>query len=272
MTARSLPLLLLIFSGIAFSAHTAAAQDPLPKQQSGGPAKLSIKVDGKVEDWQAIPKLYNKSNQLYYAFDNDGANLYFFAGTSDKNIAQKIAIGGITLIFTIDKKDKQPPQITFPFYGMTDSARFVDMKGKPKDTVKNATTDSFRRRINIQLDKAFKTIDLKNMDGRAEAEISIYNDMGIKAIARLDEKLNFNYELCIPLKYLAVVMAKDKVAYNIKLNGISKNGDRVEISPSGRFVLIYRNGQPAEAVPNTSDLSLLAYTTDFWGEYRPIGK
>jgi len=236
---------------------------------AGAQSAIPFKVDGRADDWKAVPKLFNKNNRASYAIMNDSDNLYLLLSTKDVHTASKIVMGGITFTLTGKGKEKQWPAFTFPAYERSEELRYLRFQGKPANTADSARCDSFARVINTRLDGWLKSIGLNHVLSAGDSLISVFNDLGIRAMARMDAHLNFNVEMCISLKYINTG-GSNKLTYNIRLNGITAVSDRTELSASGRFLLFYRGNGQRLAMPMTPEFADMAYATDFNGEYMLI--
>jgi hypothetical protein len=234
-------------------------------------APANAQADGKTAEWGNRFQAHNNSTGVWYTIANDDEKLYFVIHAEDVDIIHKMMRGCVTItINTSGKKDeKNAASITFPTYLPTDAPN-VSLSGKPKpiaDTVKlKMKNDSFMMRMNPRLVAKQKFIALSGIKLITDSLISVYNELGIEAKAILDNQLNYNYELAIPLKYLGLVINKaSKFSYNIRLNGITPKGATFQTLPSGRTLITFDG---ITRVADTSPRSMVMnYPNDFWGEY-----
>lgn len=181
-------------------------------------------------------------------------------------------MGGITLSIdnTAKRKDKDAIAITFPLVIASDNL-YIKANDKSmllRDTLKNKKqADSLMHAVNKLLNSKSKHIGIVGVMAIADSIISIYNTDGIKAAALFDYKINYTYEVAIPIKFLGLSITEtSKFSYHIKLNGALTNGTKVIQTPTGH-TLVYTPGQPLmEIAPGSHNLPL-TYPTDFWGEY-----
>ena len=89
------------------------------------------------------------------------------------------------------------------------------------------------------------------------------------ASAKFDDKLNYTYEMAVPLKYLKLNNAL-KFIYNIKLNAATIDGRKLELLAArpDLNLVIYKgaDGVTYQLGRDPQSLALVA-STDFWGEY-----
>lgn len=155
---------------------------------------------------------YNKNNRLYYTISNDDNNLYLSAYTTDKLTIQKIVRWGLALAVDRGKKiGRGSPSISFPIPDHDNNFMIIRTFGSEV-----ASKASY----NAKMAKICKFIAVNNLTGINDPTISVYNSDGIKALASFNDKLEYTYELTVPLKYLNIDV-KDKIRfhYDIKLNG-----------------------------------------------------
>jgi hypothetical protein len=242
-------------------------------QQASLHASANVKIDGKSIEWGDQFQAYSKIADVYYSIANDDNNIYLIARAKNEDIIEKISKGGIT--FTIgndgEKRGKNNVAITFPMYDEKDPPLFIILDSKPKptkDTLKNKMqTDSFTNVLNLKLKDRLKIIGVAGVKAIEDNVISIYNMEGIKAAAFFDDKLNYTYELAVPLKYLT---KRAKFSYNIKLNGAAAYGKNLQLMQTSHGdILTFTGGDGVNYTlgPATPQNMIIAYPTDFWGEY-----
>jgi len=244
----------------------------------------NIKINGKATEWNNKFQAFNKVTDIFYTLANDDTQLYLTIQATDPTIITKIVQGGVT--FTINsegkKNDKDGVAITFPAYDKNNKPFHVMMSNRPgatKDTLQNRMlTDSFMNVLNAQLADHLKIIEVDGVKAVADNIISIYNEEGIMAVSRFDNKIFYTCEIVIPLKYLGFIPIvtgdkQSKFSYNIKLNGIVPKGASVMDGASfGRpdlKILTYTDtdGKSIQMDGTMPENLILAYPTDFWGEY-----
>jgi hypothetical protein len=235
--------------------------------QEGNIWVSTIKVDGKITEWQTPLKATNRSTNLSYTLGNDGKFLYLAIQSKDLINNNKILLGGITFSVNLDgkKKSKDGFSLTFPVinrqrnqngqrtggqrtFGQGGGGGF----GQPQQRTQ-AQRDSMQiARAKTQL-AAAKEIKVFGVKSITDSLISIYNEYGIKASSSINDTGILTYELAIPLDLLQLSINKLKeFAYNIKLNGLQMNG----FGGGGGF-----NGG------GNMDFQALISPTDLWGKY-----
>jgi hypothetical protein len=238
----------------------AAHAQKLPNVQTVSmPAPAGIKVDGRPPEWSNGFQAFNHATGVYYTIANDAENLYLVVQGTDVHTVEKIISGGVTL--TIKNPDKksgfQPVTVTFPFVLPKDRFPIVQ-KIKEKNEDKSFDQDE----LNKQLISAEKEIDVRGIKKIQDTIISVYNDAGIIAATRLDNKKVLTYELSIPLKYLQQnIDSKLSFNYNIRLNP-----PRI-ITAAGAMVTIVGVSSIRRNSVADSDLQDLLNATDFSGTY-----
>lgn len=263
---------------LLFKLNSSAQKLP-NKQEISLRAPSAIKIDGTLKEWTGNLKAYNTAVNLFYTISNNDDKLYLTIKATDPGIANKIAAGGITLtiIASGNKKDKNGMAITFPAKKTKNAPYFLgykDIQELTSDTVKNRVQiDSLAKVLNKKIADSVKLIGIAGIKELPDDFISIYNDTGIKAAELFDNKLNYVYELAIPLKYLGLAINQHiKFIYQIKLNsGLAANATFI-VSGTGRFLVVNEPGKEPMAIPNVPLYNGVAYTTDFWGEYTLANK
>ncbi len=245
-------------------------------QVKGILAPNTIRIDGKNLEWESFAA-ENKRTNLWYTIANDDKNLYLAIKAIDNEAITKIMAGGIS--FTINTKGKKREQdalaITYPLIARTNGNRGNmgqnrQRAGQERQEQSQKERDSInlaQRKIQLAGVKEIKVLGFKQF---ADTLISIYNEHGIKAVAKMDEQGAYVYEAAIPLSLLEIVAANaNEIAYQIKLNGLPNTGNfamRANAAPAfgggnargGNF------GGGGNANAARQDLMT---ATDFWGKY-----
>ncbi|MFC5284249.1 hypothetical protein [Pedobacter alpinus] len=253
--------------------------------QVGNLLVSKIKVDGNTNDWTTPLKAINKTTGLSYTIANDAKNLYVVMQAVNVNDTRKILMGGITFSINEDgkKKTKEALVLTYPVItrnsrraafggagGAGGAARmgasFQNMTAEQRDSMQL----SFGKR-QIEAAKDIKIFGFKNI---TDTLVSIYNEYSIKAIASLNDKGIYTYEIAIPLELIPVDVNKE-FGYNIKLNGLQLNFGGGENRPGGGGggqVTAIRvqgggGGFGGQAGGGNVEFQNLLSPTDFWGKY-----
>ncbi len=244
----TLPVLLL-------SVNAATAQKLPNKQEGSILAPATIKIDGKTKEWGDTFKAYNNATDIYYTLANDDKNLYLVVRAKYRNIIDKILRGGVTLTVspTTNKKDPKSVSVTYPALrgsvGALTNAYLrshneqKENKGAPVNT--SSLNDLYAARQ--------KVIDVKGIEGVTDEEMPIYNSEGIKTGAFFDDKLNYTFELEIPLKHLHLP-DNSAFSYQIKVN----DNEIIKRSPGSGS---------ASDLPPPPLMAEDTVATDFWAEY-----
>ena len=118
--------------------------------------------------------------------------------------------------------------------------------------------DSLVQFANKTIDIAYKDVEIEHIDGYPEKKLSLYNEIGIKAVALFNSKMEYVCELAIPLKYLGANINQGvKFFYNIRMNGAPERG-------SNGMESVHFNNPGQNLSP---DALYLNYPTDFSAQY-----
>jgi hypothetical protein len=227
---------LLLFSCLSvFAQQDAGTQKLKDVQATNIWAPSTVKIDGKLNEWNNSFQAYNKSTKLYYTVSNDDKNIYLAIKSTDAANNTKIIAGGITVAINTagKKKEKDGYNLTFPVVarpvrgqqgqrgagGGFGGGGFGGggFQGQPAAAPDSAAIAAAHERT-ISTSKEIKVFGFKDIP---DSLISIYNEYGIKAALNYDAQGNFTYELAIPLKSLDLTTDSPKeIAYNIKVNGL----------------------------------------------------
>lgn len=240
-----------------------------------------IKVDGNVNDWPMPLKATNKTTGLSYTIANDAKNLYVVMQASNVNDTRKILMGGITFSINEDgkKKTKEALLLTYPV--ITRNSRRVAIGGAGGGAGTARMGSTFQNMTQEQRDSMQLSFGKRQLEGAKEIKIfgfknitdtlvSIFNEHSIKAMASLNDKGLYTYEIAIPLELIPVDVNKE-FGYNIKLNGLQINfGSFGEgRGGGGQAPIIRMEGGGGFSGPGggNSDFQSLLSPTDFWGKY-----
>ncbi|GAB3924268.1 hypothetical protein [Mucilaginibacter myungsuensis] len=215
MKPKTLTTLLIAAATLAV-ALTASAQKLPSEQKVSFYAPADIKIDGKPTEWTGKYQAKNSATLLTYVMSNDEENLYLAIQADQTPAIGKIFFGGISLVVK-SKKDKAiaPVKITYPLV-TTDERLGIISPLKDKD--QNA--DAAATATNDLLGKAAKTINIAGLIEVADPDISVYNDLGIKAAAQADNTRTMTFEYKLPLKFIKHLMDESSAFdYSIIVNG-----------------------------------------------------
>lgn len=272
---------LVFFLSIILYDQQASAQKLPSVQNTGYFTPGSIKIDGKINDWGNKFQAYNKQNGIRYLIANNQTNLYLVVQTSDIPTIKKIAGNGLALIIAPAKKQlNNAVIITFPAYNRSELHGYLlqDTKPDTEDTLsRRLFFDSVMTAVNRKIDATFKSMSITGISTITDSLTSVYNLDGIKAAARVDNKLTYTYEMSVPLKYLKAQLASNKFSYAIRINGIEARENIQYIhrdgNAKGDIIMFESNGKTyLIGTTNAPDTMFNAYSTDFWGQYNIITK
>lgn len=292
---------ILITSILFVASLNLQAQKVTNIQETAVWAPESIKVDGKLNEWNDSFQSMNKATQLYYTISNDDKNLYLVFKSANLNAGNKIVAGGLNLTINAagKKNDKDAAIITFPTANATSLANMVRPTvrqpgdvGRPVEEPDPALVAAVRKAAM----EAAKEIKIKGIKEIKDSIVSVYNEYGFKAFINYDAKGNLLYELAVPLKYLNLTDGT-AFTYNIKVNGIGGDAN-FSLTPragggsglptsdqneSTRNAAVFVptsvnggsgssnggfTGGPGSSRPaDTLGLQDMMYPTDFWGKY-----
>jgi hypothetical protein len=246
-------LFTLLFATAIFTAY---GQKLPSAQKNGVRAPANIKIDGKATEWDNKFQAYSNHTQFYYTISNDDNNLYLTIHATESAIINRIFKGGVTLTInnSAAKKDKDGIHITYPLINgfFIPLENLGDRFAKRKSSINEG--DSLMRVANKNMYnkvKEIKVIGINNID----TLISIYNTDGIKAASALNNKMEYTYELSVPLKNLGLsVNDSPKFSYQLMINQVGLPS--TFLTSSGLLVTI---SSPKPTFGQDA--------TDFWGEY-----
>ena len=272
LSTKAQPLLFVVIFLIVITVSACS-----PKiQQTGLRAPADIKIDGQTLEWPNNKlQAYNPTERIEYTVCNDDDNLYLTARTSGHNAIDKIMYGG--LIFTVNSvtgKDTNNVSLTFPIitphdgYDIVTGAMHYDHERFRNDSVarvKRPQLDSLLDALNKTAAKILKEIKVTGVKAIKDSILSIINANSIKAMGQFNRKMEYTYELAIPLKCLGLsIKNNSKFNYTIKLNGA-----RLAINTNSNGTRTYevRKGRPVLPPGVGPDVVYMQTTTNLTGEY-----
>lgn len=269
----------LLFAGVCITAHAQKLKDI---QEGSITAPANIKVDGRNTEWNDTFQAENKRTSIFYTMSNDDKNLYLVIKSIDVANNSKILAGGITLAINTEgkKKEKESITLTYPLInrpaqggGQGGGRRQMGIVlggGGGRGSQSPEQRDSMMAAMQKRQLSQVKEIKISGFKKTTDTLISIYNDLGIKAVASIGNDKAFFYELVIPFEELGISKdAPKEFAYNIKVNGLQLQG----LDGGGGRVSFGGNrgggGGGGNFGPRGSgiDFQELTSPTDFWGKY-----
>eukprot|EP01133_Synstelium_polycarpum_P009978 gene9978-11650_t len=261
MTRKFYQSLFLCFL-IAGTQLSANAQKQPSVQENSMYAPQGIRIDGKNKEWNNTFQANNKRTNLQYTLCNDDKNLYLAVKCSDLLSSRKIAGAGLSFSVNINGKKDEKESISLTYPALSSSTNSNPGRGgqarggrgqggnrmgtksqpssKEKDSIQAANIKSLLTQA--------KEIQIKGLKTSTDSLISIYNELGVKAVASMGEDHVFFYEMAIPLEALGLNQNSKEFAYQLKINGLPERG-------AGGF---------GGAGMNFEELMS---PTDFWGKY-----
>lgn len=215
--------LAVILPAIVFN----ASAQKLPSVQKDAVYAPKVKTDGKANEWDDKFSAHNNATGLFYTLANDEENLYLLMRSDQYSSVKKAFYGGITL--SIKGRDKKSEaRITYPLVSM---AEHTDIVLPLYD--KQAKIDSILPEVNGWIAKAAKKISVAGLTDLTEPDVSVYNDLGIKAAALIDANRAATIEIQLPLKYIRHLIGDGaSFDYTITVNGLQLKPNTVIIGGS----------------------------------------
>lgn len=176
-----------------------------------------IVINGNSSEWHDTFQAYNKAAEIFYTISNDDKNLYLTVKAKERDVVDKIIRGGLT--FTIyreaNKKEKNSLSVTYPVLEGPDMWEVAGKFGNLSNAYKDHETININQ-LNDLFSKKEKLITVNGIEEIQNQSISIYNTEGIKVSSLYDEKLNYTYELALPVTYLKLA-ANSNNAFNYQV-------------------------------------------------------
>jgi hypothetical protein len=249
-------------------------------------APATIKIDGKISEWNDTFAAENKRTELFYSIANDDKNLYLVLKSSSTTAANKIMMGGITFLINTEgkKKEKDAITITYPLIVRANRAQGGRggqgqnrQAGGGQGGFQNRAQQSAQQRDSMALVLhknqlvTVKEIRISGFKTITDSLISIYNEHGIKAVASFDQTGIYNCEYAIPLNLLGLSANDAKeFAYQLKVNGLSNmnfGGNGGGFGGNGGGFGGNGRGGGFGGGNNAGSGQDLMSATDFWGKY-----
>ncbi|GAB2985273.1 hypothetical protein GCM10027049_24780 [Mucilaginibacter puniceus] len=210
---------LLLLSALAFLQSNAQS---LPKvQEKSVRAPANVRIDGKPTEWGDSFQAYNPTTELSYTMANDDKNLYITVQANDSRfygVTSRIFARGITFTFVDNKvKDNKGISVTWPVKNIPDVRRYMFLENRVNGK-KTDVSDSLLKAVNNSLEKRFKFITVSGV--KDVDTIPVFNDLGIEAFHKYDQKENYNLELSIPLELIrSQINTANTFTYKMTING-----------------------------------------------------
>jgi len=234
-------------------------------QEKGVMLPKNFKVDGTNKEWKNEFVAFNKSLGVYYTIANDFERLYLIIKAEDAQIIYKIISQGLSFIV---KDNLQSVNVSYPAYEYEKRPLFLSLKQRSNgiNTQEKLVNDSLKNTFNYKLTENLQKIAVTGITTLKDSLISIYNQEGIRANGRFDDKVNYTLELSIPLKLLG---NDKKLNYLIQLNGVPGKVSILQTSKGDRIVY-KRNGEDWMLGLATPENYALAYPSSLSGTYTLV--
>lgn len=243
-------------------------------QNSSVSVPVKLRIDGNLSEWPSSFAAENKRTNVYYSLSHDSQNLYLALKSVNDAAVAKIMLGGISLTINTMGKKKDDDSFTITYPLITRNAARTGGQNRQRgssaeSSLSQAQKDSVtlvQRRTQLAGVKEIKVLGLAAL---TDSLISIYNEHGIKAVAKIADDGTYGYELAIPLGVLGISATTVKeVAYRIRLNGRpmqASMNNRANANTSG-----FGSQRGGFGGSDNAARQDLFSTTDFWGKYSFI--
>lgn len=248
----------------------------LPDIQNGSiSAPKTLRIDGRNLEWNNF-SADNKRTGVFYTIANDEKNLYIALRAATSETITKIFAGGISISINTKgkKREEEAFTITYPLIARNNANRLGAGAGNRQGQQgmrmnRNDQTEAQRDSLAYEQRKtqlaAIKEIKVKGFTQIPDSLISIYNEYGIKAVAKMDDQKAYFCEIAIPLTLLGInIDDKKEIAYQIKLNG--RQGGNFAVRPNAGGFGGGNNRGGFGGNGNAAQQDLMV-ATDFWGKY-----
>lgn len=210
--------------------HLNSFGQKLPSEQKEAVyAPASVKIDGKPTEWTGKFQAKNSATLLTYVLANDEQNLYLTIQADQTPALGKIFYEGISLVIK-SRKDKKlkPVKMTYPLVSITERSNIVI----PLRDKKN-NTDSVVALVNDQLGRSAKKIQIDGIADITDPDVSVYNEVGLKAAVMVDNTRTMTFEYLLPIKYIKHLLDENGAFdYSIVVNGAKLNPGDVVVAGS----------------------------------------
>jgi hypothetical protein len=260
MNIQSLKKVVTIVLVSGFSLSGLAQKLP-SEQKEPMPAPLGLKIDGKAADWGDAFKAHNNAIGLFYTIANDAENLYLVMQTDQQSATDKIFYGGISLVIK-SKTDKkaEPLKLTYPLVSLTERSGIIIPLRDKKNNI-----DSVMTLVNGNIEKFAKKITISGFPDLTGPDISVFNDVGIKAAARAGTNRAITFEIQLPLKYIRHLLDNNSsFDYSIVVNG--------DTVPANTTIVVGAslNGSSGGGAVNDASVNAIFSPTDLKASYKLV--
>lgn len=209
------------------------------RKNSQGPGVTwaeGIVVDGNLADWGDSLTNRHDSQDLQYQIKNDGTNLYVAMRVVDRDRQMQALSQGFSFMVNTDGKRRPGPTVVYP---IADRLSFR--------SIMSADNDDRPEDMRVAGLQSIRAIYVLRFEEILDGQISLDNDYGIQAGAKIDSTDALCLEATVPLRRLGIERGYDRpLAFNIKINGmIAPRGNpntRAVRQPGGYYGYPYGYG------------------------------
>lgn len=169
-----------------------------------------ITVDGKLGDWGDTLLYENSSQDLQYHLKNDGEHLFVAFRVRDRDQQVQALSQGFSVMVNNRGRKREGPTVVYPIADRIDfrSIMSADNDDRPEDMREGAL-------------QAIRSIYVLRFDDILDGQLSLVNNYGIQAQARIDSTDALCAEMAIPLNRLGLSSQNEQeLAFNVKINGL----------------------------------------------------
>jgi len=177
-----------------------------------------IVINGKLDDWGDTLWYENASQGLQYHLKNNDQNLFVAFRVRDREQQIQALSQGFSVTVNPQGRKRDGPTVVYP---IADRIAFrsimsADNDDRPDDMREGAL-------------QAIRSIYVLRFDDILDGQLSLDNNYGIQAQTLIDSTDALCVEIVIPLSRLGLSSQNDqKLAFNVKINGLIMPGNRVE--------------------------------------------
>jgi len=168
----------------------------------------AVQIDGVLNEWGDSLTYYFEDQDLYYSVANNEDFLFVTIRVKDRQKQIQACLNGFDIMVNKTGKRKEGPALTFPLPNRA-ALRSIDNR---YEEVKD---------IRIKTLNAVRAFHVKGFPAILDGPISLENNYGIQAAAKIDSSDNLCFEGALRLDQLGLTNGKP-FALNIKINGIVK--------------------------------------------------
>ena len=191
-----------LFLFISTKSSAQSAQAPEIKWQT------DILVDGSLEEWGDSLSYYFEDQDIQYDIMQDDKYLYIACRVRDKAQQVQASLQGFSVMINPKGKKKEGPLLVFPIPDKA-ALRGVSYEDDTETEIRKKALNSIR------------ALYIFNFSDIVDGPISLQNDFGIQASARLDSTDALCYEAAFALDQLK--LNPDKAfALNLKINKVTR--------------------------------------------------